>query len=367
MAAREDCRAVLHIGGLTPIGVERSASQSYTENVGQARVAVSLLVFALAVAPTFAQVQRQPGYFDILEIYRNGEFDRAIAAVAAWSPEYVETLPHALAGAGAERLRAAALLHLEVAMSARVRRHPAGWFRHEAIARLAVVRLEEIDTADPFPATWWMLNIAFLEAEGDLVNAVATAAAARRTHGDTPLLMLSVGAAHEMSWTWKQDGASSPLKGDLGTAVSLYRRALRREPTLIEARVRLGRALMLDGNLDEALTTLATVSDQAERGYGYLARLFEGDALEREGSAAAAERAYQTAALLMPRAQSARMALAHMQHAHGRRSEAAERIQSTTAEPERLETADPWYWYTRGMAWRVNPCLETLRGLVTRR
>jgi tetratricopeptide (TPR) repeat protein len=253
-------------------------------------------------------------------------------------------------------------------MAARQRRDRDGWTRHASIGRRAVMLLEQTDRRGAFPRAWRLLVIAFLEGDGDLVNAVEAADEARAAGGDTPLLMLSVGAAHEMSWTWKHDGeAESPFKGKLGTAVSLYKRALTGDPTLLEARVRLGRALTLQGDVDEALATLADVSPPHEAAYVYLARLFEGDALETKGDLAAAGRAYELASRLMPRSQSAHIALSHLQHLEGRRPDAAARIQATTAAPERLETTDAWYWYTRGMAWRVDPYLATLRQMVTGR
>lgn len=330
------------------------------------RTVLTLLVMACGASSAWAGRAPLTGYAAVLAAYERGEFDAALAAFEGLAAADVERGVAALRTAGVARARAAALLHLEVAIAARNRRDMTGWTRHESIALTFVRELERIDARDVFPRTWRLLVIAYLHGQGDLRNALTMAADARRAGGDTPPLMLSVGATHEMAWTWKKNGEpGAGVSGHLDEAIAQYRAAIAADPALIEARVRLGRALSLAGDTSEALQVLASVPS-GEPGFVYLARLFEGEAHETRGDLSAAARAYEAAAQAMPGGQAARIAMAHLDHAQGQRPVAAERIARTAASRE-AESADAWFWYTRGMAWRADPYLATLRAIVMRR
>jgi hypothetical protein len=98
----------------------------------------------------------------------------------------------------------------------------------------------------------------------------------------------------------------------------------------------------------------------------YLARLFEGEALERSGKVAEAEQRYFAAFAAVPRAQSARLALAHLRHLNGQRAEATATVRATAEDRGATEDTDPWFWYARGLLWRAPEYLQGLRATIER-
>jgi tetratricopeptide (TPR) repeat protein len=89
-------------------------------------------------------------------------------------------------------------------------------------------------------------------------------------------------------------------------AERLYRRVLRADPAYTEARVRLGRLLIVRKRHDEAAAELATaLGAQAEGPVAYYARLFAGRAAQALGRIDAAAGHYREAQALFPGAQSA--------------------------------------------------------------
>jgi len=86
--------------------------------------------------------------------------------------------------------------------------------------------------------------------------------------------------------------------------------------------------------------------------------------LERRGDATEAERRYSAAVSLMPTAQSAYMALAHIRHARGARADATQTVRSSASAKDVADTADPWFWYSRGTAWRASGYIDDLRRMI---
>jgi tetratricopeptide (TPR) repeat protein len=135
-------------------------------------------------------------------------------------------------------------------------------------------------------------------------------------------------------------------------------------PSLVEARVRLGRVRTLRGDSGSGLRVLTEVRAPADRALVYLARLFEGNALEHQGSLEEAERRYDAAIELLPRAQAAHIARAHARHLRGARPEAADEVRATASDRQVNDDADPWFWYGLGFAWRIPGLVEELRTMV---
>jgi tetratricopeptide (TPR) repeat protein len=185
--------------------------------------------------------------------------------------------------------------------------------------------------------------------------------------GDSPELWLAIGVTEEMAWTISDDaGVEYSFNGNLQDAESAYRRALAGQPDLVEARVRLGRVLTLRGAIDESLRVLGAIGAGEDAESRYLARLFEGEALERSGKVAEAEQRYFAAFAAVPRAQSARLALARLRHLNGQRAEATATVRATAEDRGAADDTDPWFWYTRGLLWRAPEYLQGLRATVER-
>ena len=126
-------------------------------------------------------------------------------------------------------------------------------------------------------------------------------------------------------------------------AERLFRRALRVDPSFVEARVRLGRLLGVRKRHDEAASELAAAITAKPTGaLLFYAHLFAGRSAQVLGKIAGAVEHYRSAAQLFPGAQSAQLALSQAALLESDVPAALESVQrldnSTTAR-------DPWWSY----------------------
>jgi eukaryotic-like serine/threonine-protein kinase len=141
-----------------------------------------------------------------------------------------------------------------------------------------------------------------------------------------------------------------------------YEKALAIDPTLVEARLRLGRTRLLRGRPAEALRDLEWVAAEASQPrHRYMARLFEGRALEARGDLAGAAAAYRAAVEAVPMAQSALIALGRALDSLGDSATAQEALEAAAA---RSKPHDPWPGYRQGQPERLPGLLEDLRRLI---
>ncbi len=137
---------------------------------------------------------------------------------------------------------------------------------------------------------------------------------------------------------------SIPAEDDTNDeAERLFRRAVRADPSFVEARVRLGRLLGLRKHHAEAASELATALAAKPTGSVlFYAHLFAGRSAQALGKIADAAGHYEAATLLFPGAQSAQLALSQAAVLDSDVPAALASIQrmdkSTTAR-------DPWWWY----------------------
>lgn len=142
-----------------------------------------------------------------------------------------------------------------------------------------------------------------------------------------------------------------------------YRQALRAQPGLHEARLRLGRILQFRGDVKPARAELERVADSdAPAALRYLAQLFLGDLAERRREWAEARSRYVLAAQLQPEAPSARLALCAVDALAGG-PEATHQPPLTAGEPHAGTDGerDPWWAYFRPGPRRLAAALESLR------
>jgi tetratricopeptide (TPR) repeat protein len=138
-----------------------------------------------------------------------------------------------------------------------------------------------------------------------------------------------------------------PLAGDANDeAERLFRRALRADPSYVEARVRLGRLLAVRKRHDEAASELATALAANPTGSVlFYAHLFAGRSAQALGKIADSAGHYKAADLLFPGAQSSGLARSQAALLESDVPAALEAIRhvdtSTTAR-------DPWRWYQLG-------------------
>jgi tetratricopeptide (TPR) repeat protein len=131
---------------------------------------------------------------------------------------------------------------------------------------------------------------------------------------------------------------------ELRLAEALLKRALDREPTFIEARIRYGRVLTLLDRPQDAVKELRRAAGEArEPLLDYFAQLFLGAASEAADRRDDARRAYERAAALVPQAQSPRLSLSQLaarEGDHGAALRALEPMLALLAEVD--DRIDPW-------------------------
>jgi tetratricopeptide (TPR) repeat protein len=325
-------------------------------------------------ATASSQLEATP-YTEAIDLFRRGDDERALAKLARLLTNEVTLGRDALftafdskrpdeAERAAATMRGAVMLHTARGFAALARNNNGEFRQQLLIAESFVDKLASRNRRGAFVRTWPLMVLALLH-EGRMV--VTASEFGRRTRdpgGDSAELLLALGATEEMAW-WihHEDDVDPGVKGDLKAAERHYRQALIMAPDLTEVRLRLGRVLTLRDD-PEGMKILGQIGQSIELPYQYLARLFEGDVLEKRGDVAEAERRYSDAVSLMPTAQSAYMALAHARHTRGARSDAAQAIRSTAGAGGVADTADPWFWYSRGTAWRGRGYVADLQKMI---
>lgn len=137
------------------------------------------------------------------------------------------------------------------------------------------------------------------------------------------------------------------VSSNLRDAEHYFRRALERDPDLIEARVRLARVLLLRGRPEHAraelLRTIAATEDSV---LVYYSQLFLANAEQALGNFDAAREAYVRAAEPFPRAQSPYLGLSYLARRQGDRPAALRAVQHVLSLPaDEREREDPWWRY----------------------
>jgi tetratricopeptide (TPR) repeat protein len=163
-----------------------------------------------------------------------------------------------------------------------------------------------------------------------------------------------------MAKRWRDQALTRTILDD---AAQHFRRALERDATLHEARVRLAHAEIVLGHADRAASLLA----EARRGSRdasvlYLAGLFTARIAEQRGAIDEALEAYRSAVVALPSGQAARFGLAEALERSGRTGEARTVIAPPLAEPPgRRMREDPWWFYPFGYALHGLRLLDQMR------
>jgi thioredoxin-like negative regulator of GroEL len=135
-----------------------------------------------------------------------------------------------------------------------------------------------------------------------------------------------------------------------GEAEQAFREALALAPETHEARLRLGKLLLEEDRVTEAVTLLAEVDAQTTDGrQRYLARLFLGRAADRGGRPEDAIRSYRRALDAWPDSQAARLGLAHALEKSSGPGAARELVAAVLEASRRPgRPSDPWFLYPIG-------------------
>jgi tetratricopeptide (TPR) repeat protein len=140
------------------------------------------------------------------------------------------------------------------------------------------------------------------------------------------------------------------------------RSAVAADPSLVEARLRLGHVAWRLGEMAEARSALEEVLAREPRGdAAFLAHLFLGRLDEDSGRLPEAARSYEAALAQDARSQSARLALSHVHLRLGDPGTARREVEAALGAVGRQPSFDPFRLYPRGRSLRAEDELEALR------
>jgi tetratricopeptide (TPR) repeat protein len=144
--------------------------------------------------------------------------------------------------------------------------------------------------------------------------------------------------------------AGEPAGPELAKAEDLYRRVLASTPGQVEARLRLGRTLFLEGRRAEAVLEMdRALKSRRSNAEAHLAQLFAGAALEAAGDEDAARARYDQAQAFEPRSRVAAMAKARLLARTAKEGEARTTLASLVARTDEPTPVDePWWKYRLG-------------------
>jgi tetratricopeptide (TPR) repeat protein len=240
------------------------------------------------------------------------------------------------------------------------------------------------DRAADFVA-WYRGTTAMLAGDISLSDLEPHAYDALQAYPDAPGILFDVGCVAETfasvrvqaavpaarggtGGSVRRSGIARTLDGNLAEAEQHFRRAVERDPTFMEARVRLGRVLAERGRFGEARRELeAAAAMSGPPDVHYLADLFLGRALEHGRDLEAAERAYARAAARFPAAQSAALALSAVRMARGDVAGARAALGSLWKQRAGVVSNredDPWWHYHRCAGRSSESIYRDLAGLV---
>jgi VWFA-related protein len=257
-------------------------------------------------------------------------------------------------------VQAAALLHLDVAIAQAGRGDAITAARElETGERLATL-VEDPARRRRFHREWALGAAAFYRSRFDAVTARTILERACEAAGDDMELLLERAVITETLGGRAFSGSGTPrlsaaeagdaMAGELPKAEALYRQVLASAPGQVEARLRLGRTLFLEGRHPEAIAELDHVlAGRPSPGEAHLAHLFAGAALEATGDPAGARGRYDQALALRPQSRVAAMASARLFARTAQEGEARTRLFQLAARSDEPAPGDePWWRYRLG-------------------
>jgi VWFA-related protein len=257
-------------------------------------------------------------------------------------------------------VQAAALLHLDAAF-AKARRGDSMTAARELETgeRLATL-VEDQVRRRRFHREWALGAAAFYRSRYDAVMARTLLERACAVAGEDMELLLERAIITETLGGRSFSGSGTPRLSaaeaggaaavELPKAEALYRQVLASAPGQVEARLRLGRTLFLEGRLPEAIAELDFVlAGRPSAGEAHLAHLFAGATLEASGDTAGARDRYEKALDQEPRSRVGAMAAARLLARTANEGEARiqlARLVARTDDPAAAE--EPWWRYRLG-------------------
>jgi tetratricopeptide (TPR) repeat protein len=340
-------------------------------------------------------------WLDLAERHRPGTRDADTRMLASWSRDDLNLVWRDFTSVRARDLKdgtlnrllvAAALLHTDVAMSLPPVRRAAvtggpnqpgaavvvqagEQIAHEAALHWAFARrlldlIKPDPKQDPIVRLWYRAVAARQLNVAEYSDGSSQLERARELFPDDAYVLFESGCLYESVAVLASQAALSPPAGlsrtRTGTLVpreptqtehaflrmaEMYLgEALRLDPSLTEARVRLGRVLGIEGRHREAAEALERARTEARDVIvSYYANLFLGCEYLATGRPVQAQECYDHAAWLFPLAQSPLLALAQLAEQRGDRAAATATIGRVLRLPvDEARRQDPWWDYENG-------------------
>jgi tetratricopeptide (TPR) repeat protein len=350
---------------------------------------------SLLLLPTLASAQWEPAYEAVVRRYASGDREGAIVDMGAWPEGRLRseiTAVNALrrkasgcrdcpAASAWEKvpLTAALMLHTDCAI--RARRDGASPRLHESAAVELAGLLKDDPARRAFAGRWFEAVAALAYGESRWNEALDSAERGLRDFPGSARLLFVQGALEEALGV---QAAPRELGEDLvdpntrRTRTELLhrhevqdhlekaRRALRSavaaDPSLLPARLRLGRIAWKLGETAEARSVLEEVLGRnPPADAAFLAHLFLGRLEEDDGHLDGAARSYESALALDARCQSARLALSHVRLRQGDAAAARRDVETTVQAAVRRPRQDGFWLYPWGPSIGAEDRLEELR------
>jgi VWFA-related protein len=378
-------------------GVTVRARKAYYAPLGSAPAVASGRTSGPTSARDNGRDNGKARYVALLENTSGPSRAETLDALLAWPAGDLRRVARAVASdprTTPARLRAAVLLHTEAALRAEAGAARASSEVQRALAREALGRLPRTDEDADFERLWFHLMGDHEILYGRIPDAVkvfddllkrhprdAEAYLARGRAEEEGLLLVSlvpppprVEQADVTSSDFQRrryQQAPQPLslvavrEAYRRSAIESFRKALELEPALLEARLRLGRLLWLDGKLDEAVHALQEVVSGPSTDGQALAQLFLTRIEDDRGRLPEAIAHAERAAALRPDWQSAELALADLRRRAGRPEEATRTVLAVVG-GDNAAGQDGWLRYTQGAGERRAAALAALRAMVRR-
>jgi tetratricopeptide (TPR) repeat protein len=288
-------------------------------------------------------------------------------------PEYIKSR----AEWAPETLRLAAMLHSDLALAAYQKRNVMefefqmgladGWF---------ILADNRLSAPGSLRSRWTVTMARFLLASGDSGIAERILSRASERIGNDAAILLALGTVKETQASrliadlpgGQLDDpvfASKPRDSALAAAQTAFEKALKAQPALVEAKVRLAHVYEMKNDDAHAYSLLSEVlASKTTPALKYLASLMAGGVLERSRQFDAAAKSYVDAILSMPDGQSAYIALSKIMYRSGQKPEAGAVLERMFARGITGNAADPWWIYPLGLDLAMETQFEEYRAVV---
>jgi tetratricopeptide (TPR) repeat protein len=276
-----------------------------------------------------------------------------------------------------DTLRLAAMLHSDLGVAALQKRDiPEFEFQMGLADGWFILADNKLSTPGSLRSRWTISVARLLLVNGDIGMADRMLNRAVERIANDPAILLTQGTVKETQASrfiadlagGRLDApatAAKPRDSSLTAAQASLEKALKLQPALVEAKLRLAHVFAMKGDDAHAYSLISEVlAAKPPPAFKYLGSLMGGAVLERSRQFDAAAKSYVEAILAMPDGQSAYLALANILHKSGQKAEAGAVMDRMFARGAVGANADPWWTYPLGLDLSMDKQFEEYRTIV---